>query len=117
MDFGIEVDHSRNPYVVVVVTGELDAYTAPRLRECLNELLGQGHRTIVIDLDAVTFIDSAGLSVLAFGWSKFRRDGGVLSLVSTSRPVISLLELAGLVSVFRIAASVEEALGPELTGA
>jgi anti-sigma B factor antagonist len=46
------------------VTGEVDAVTAPELRALGSRLLDDGARTLLVDCAALTFIDSAGLSVL-----------------------------------------------------
>ena len=64
MELGLEVDDSRRPYTVLAVKGEVDVYTAPRLREKLVELVSQGKHQIVVDLEGVDFLDSTGLGVL-----------------------------------------------------
>lgn len=50
--------------VIAAVTGDVDISTVRRLRECLFKLADSG-RTPIVDLNQVTFIDSAGLGVLA----------------------------------------------------
>src|SRR5439155_10581470 len=50
-------------YAIVAVAGEVDIATVTRLRERLFELAASG-RTLVVDLDQVSFIDSAGLAAL-----------------------------------------------------
>ena len=47
---------------IVSVGGEIDVYTAPKLRDCITELVGAGTYDIVIDLEAVEFLDSTGLA-------------------------------------------------------
>ena len=47
--------------------GEIDMYTAPRLRELLIELVGKGRCQLVVNLDKVGFLDSTGLGVLVGG--------------------------------------------------
>ena len=49
---------------VVDVEGEIDIYTAPRLRELLIDLVSQNNYQIVVNLDKVGFLDSTGLGVL-----------------------------------------------------
>ena len=51
-------------YAIVAVAGEVDIATVTRLRERLFELAASG-RTLVVDLDQVSFIDSSGLAALA----------------------------------------------------
>ena len=50
---------------VIDVQGEIDMYTAPRLRELLIDLVSTGSCQLVLNLDEVGFLDSAGLGVLA----------------------------------------------------
>src|SRR5215210_5955847 len=67
MDLGLDVDDSHQPYTVLSVKGEVDVYTAPRLREKLVELVSQGKHKIVVNLEGVDFLDSTGLGVLVGG--------------------------------------------------
>ena len=53
MELGLEVDDSHQPYTVLAVKGEVDVYTAPRLREKLVELVSQGKHQIVVNLEGV----------------------------------------------------------------
>jgi anti-sigma B factor antagonist len=111
MQLGLEVDESRSPYTVLSVKGEIDVYTAPRLREKLVELVSEGHRKVVVDLEAVDFLDSTGLGVLVGGLKRLRSHGGDLMLVSTQARILKVFEITGLTAVFRISSSVEEATG------
>ena len=56
---------------IVAVGGEIDVYTAPKLRDCITELVGAGTYDIVIDLEAVEFLDSTGLGVLVEASRRF----------------------------------------------
>jgi anti-anti-sigma factor len=86
MELGLEVDDSRRPYTVLAVKGEVDVYTAPRLREKLVELVSQGKHQIVVDLEGVDFLDSTGLGVLVGGLKRLRSHDGDLTLVCTKDP-------------------------------
>ena len=66
-------------YAIVAVAGEVDIATVTRLRERLFELAASG-RTLVVDLDQVSFIDSAGLAALV---GAARRTAGLLYLART----------------------------------
>ena len=87
---------------VVVLGGEVDIYTAPRFRECMLELLDDGVVQLVVDLSAVTFIDSTALGVLIGGVRRINSAGGAMSLVVGSRPVERVLGITGLDRVFAI---------------
>ncbi len=95
---------------VVTVSGEVDMYTAPQLKECMLDLIDGGARRIVIDLSAVTFIDSTALGVLIGGVRRLHGADGAMALVVTSRPVERVLSITGLDRVFSIHATLDEAL-------
>jgi len=54
---------TRDGYPVVTVTGEIDLYTAPRFQETL-ETAAKNSAVLIVDLSLISYIDSAGLSVL-----------------------------------------------------
>jgi anti-sigma B factor antagonist len=95
---------------VVAVSGEVDMYTAPQLKQCLLDLIDGGARKVVVDLSAVSFIDSTALGVLIGGVRRLHGAGGAMALVVTSRSVERVLSITGLDRVFSINATVDEAL-------
>ena len=112
MDLGIEVDDSRSssPHVVVAVSGEVDIATAPKLREKLVELASQGAQQVVVDLNAVEFLDSTGLGVLIGGMKRLRGLDGDLTLVCTQPRILKVFEITGLNRAFTIYESVDSAV-------
>jgi anti-sigma B factor antagonist len=91
---------------VVAVHGELDIDGAPELRTVLIEAIDEHPgQQVVVDLEGVGFIDSAGLSVLLGGLERARDAGGDLTLVATGQGVLKVLELTGLTRVFEIHSS------------
>ncbi len=95
---------------VLEVGGEIDVYTAPRLRERLVELVGDGVRQIVVDMERVEFLDSTGLGVLVGGLKRVRAQGGHLVLVCSQERILKIFRITGLERVFDIHPSVEEAV-------
>jgi anti-anti-sigma factor len=63
--------------VIAAVTGEIDISTVPQLRERLFELADNGG-TLIVDLNRVTFIDSAGLGALVGTARRAAAHGGSL---------------------------------------
>lgn len=108
MDLGFEVDQ-RGGYTVLSVRGEVDVYTAPRLRERLIELVSQGSHQVVVDLEGVDFLDSTGLGVLVGGLKRLRSHDGDMILVCTQPRILKVFEITGLTKVFSIHDSVESA--------
>jgi anti-sigma B factor antagonist len=95
---------------VVAVKGEIDVYTAPRLRDRITDLVGSGTYRIVVDLEGVEFLDSTGLGVLVGGLKKVRAHGGSLQLVCTQERLLKIFRITGLAKVFAIHGDVDAAL-------
>ena len=94
---------------LVVLRGDLDLATSSDLRECLVKVIDEGAR-IVVDLEAVGFLDSAGLGILVGGLKRARTAGGDLELVCSGRDVLKPLEITGLDRVFTIHSGRDDAL-------
>lgn len=97
-------------HTVVVVSGEIDVYTAPKLREQLIDLVTAGSYHLVVDMEGVDFLDSTGLGVLVGGLKRVRAHDGSLRLVCTQERILKIFRITGLTKVFPIHASVEEAV-------
>ena len=97
-------------HTVLEVGGEVDVYTAPRLRERLVELVDAGARNVVVDLGGVEFLDSTGLGVLVGGLKRVRAHDGSLDLVCTQERILKIFRITGLTKVFGIHNSVDEAI-------
>ena len=95
---------------VVEVGGEIDVYTAPKLREQLIELVSNGRYQLVVDMENVDFLDSTGLGVLVGGLKRVRAHDGSLRLVCTQERILKIFRITGLTKVFPIHGSVDEAL-------
>src|SRR3712207_2385604 len=95
---------------VLALRGELDVESGPKLREALLEAIGQDGRRVVVDLEGVDFIDSAGLGVLVGGLKRARSNDGDLVLVATGRNILKVFEITGLTRVFELHAAREAAL-------
>jgi anti-sigma B factor antagonist len=85
---------------VLTVTGEIDVATAPQLRESLHGVIVQGQATVVLDLLAVTFLDSTALGVLVGGLKRCRELGGELHVVVADDRIRKIFEITGLDKVF-----------------
>jgi anti-sigma B factor antagonist len=95
---------------VVAVGGEIDVYTAPRLRDKFTELVAAGSYDIIVDMQNVEFLDSTGLGVLVGGLKKVRAHDGSLDLVCTQDRLLKIFRITGLAKVFVIHDSAESAL-------
>jgi anti-sigma B factor antagonist len=99
-----------NGRTIVKVGGEIDVYTAPKLREQLVELVGAGKYHLIVDMEDVDFLDSTGLGVLVGGLKRVRAHDGSLRLVCTQERILKIFRITGLTKVFPISDSVEQAV-------
>lgn len=87
---------------ILQITGEIDLVTAPLLRSSVMEQLQRAQRRIVLVLQQVSFLGSAGLAVLVdIRTEALRRDVDLL-LVTTSRAVLRPLVATGLIQLFEV---------------
>jgi anti-sigma B factor antagonist len=87
---------------VVLLSGELDASTAGQLYEQLAELTRDGVVHVALDLSALEFMDSTGLSVLIAEHKRTTASGGELIIVSPQSQVLRMFEITGLTEVLHI---------------
>ena len=87
---------------VIELIGDLDFHTARRLREKILELHAQGTKDLVLDMSALDFIDSSGLSVLVAGLKRLKNSDGNLTLRSVPDQTRRVLEVSGLSRVLTI---------------
>lgn len=93
---------SEGDVCVIDLPGEIDIYTSPKVRDAITELIDQGHYHLVINLEKVRHIGSAGLGVLVGGLKRARERGGSVNLVCTNPQIKKLFDLTGLVTIFGI---------------
>ena len=98
---------------VLRVSGEIDVYTAPQLREHVIKLIANGTRHIVADLSDVEFLDSTGLGALVGSLKRLREQDGSLALVATASNILTVFRVTGLNRVFAFHPSVSEAIGDD----
>lgn len=98
------------PWAVVDVEGEVDLFTAPRLREAVYGLTDQGHLRVVLNLRDLRFMDSTGLGVLVGVLKRLRDNDGTLVLAEPQHSVQRILSITGLDDLFPTQPTVEAAL-------
>ncbi len=96
-------------YAVVELSGDVDLSCSPEARETILECLHKGQR-VLVDLSAVTYIDSSGIASLVEGYQTARKRQLDFGLVGVSEAALGVLQLARLDKVFPIHASVDERL-------
>lgn len=100
---------SIEPYELISVGGEVDVYTAPKLREAIAAAVDAGRARLIVDVQNVAFLDSTGLGVLVGALKRVRGEDGSLDIVCTQERILKIFEITGLDKVFGLYASVEDA--------
>jgi anti-sigma B factor antagonist len=112
----LTVEHRLEPdRVVLELAGELDLTAAPRLADAITRAESDAARSIlVLDVDALTFVDSSGLRVILAAHERARETGQrAFALTAGSPQVKRLLEIAGLEAHLETVADASAALaGP-----
>lgn len=106
----LEITTERDSDVcLLTLSGEVDVYAAPRLKEELVSAIEDGCVNVIVDLERVSFIDSSGLGVLVSALRRARERDGTVRIVCTRENVLKILRITGLDKVFPIFADASEA--------
>jgi anti-sigma B factor antagonist len=97
---------------VLVVYGELDVLTSPRLHEAISLVVSEKPAVFLIDMANVTFIDSSALGTLVSAHRHMAEGGGELRLVAVSPTSARVFEVAGLSERFQLFPDMDSATSP-----
>ena len=70
------------------------------LKERISTLMQQGHHNLLLNLEGVPYVDSAGLGGIVHTYTTVSRQGGSLKLVNLTKRIIDLLAITKLLTVF-----------------
>ncbi|MDP9430380.1 MAG: STAS domain-containing protein [Actinomycetota bacterium] len=99
----VSIDVTRSASgVLLTVAGEVDSSTASLLRAAVDSAFTDRVAALTVDLDGVTFIDSAGLCVLAGAHRRAAEDGVLLRVLASTRAVIRPLQITGLYDLLAV---------------
>jgi anti-sigma B factor antagonist len=88
---------------VVALAGDIDLATIPEARaDVFAALTANPGATVVVDMSAVTFLDSTGLGMLVSANRQAEEAGGRVVLRAPTEPVRKVLEITGLDKVFLV---------------
>jgi anti-sigma B factor antagonist len=96
----VRIDIEGHP--VLVVYGELDLMTSPRLHDAVTQILAERPRIVLIDLANVTFLDSTALGTLVVAQRHVADSGAELRLVAVAPQPAKIFEVTGLADRFNI---------------
>jgi anti-sigma B factor antagonist len=105
-------DTSEPSVAIVVLEGEHELFSAPKLQRQLEALIGEG-LSLVVDLAQATFLDSSVVAVLLRVRDRANEAGVPFAIViddSTGEPVRRMFEITGLAAILPVFSSREQAL-------
>lgn len=108
MTLSVHVDHLRKDLALVSLDGTVDATTAPQVKEAIAPFLPVDGIIVVLDLDQLAFIDSAGLGVLIGAQRRLRERDSELRLTRVPSHVQKLLHITALDQALPIHSSDED---------
>ncbi|WP_026572716.1 anti-sigma factor antagonist [Bacillus sp. UNC438CL73TsuS30] len=97
--------HQNNEETFVQVSGEIDAYTAPQLREELLPLAEGKNKKLTVSLKDVSYLDSTGLGVFIGLFKQMKKNDGELKLIDLSDRLKRLFEITGISNIIHISAN------------
>ena len=95
---------------ILELSGRFDSYTAPQVRQWVEEAADREPAQLVLNLSGVHFVDSTALATLVQGMKRCRQLKGDLRLCCLQQPVRMIFELTRLDKAFEIFASEEAAV-------
>lgn len=94
---------------VLALTGYLDAHTVSDFDRSAEEAMDKGNSRIVLDLQGLNYISSAGIGALMSLSQRLKKRDGDLVLLQPTAKVYKILDLLGFTKIFHLSSSEEEA--------
>jgi len=108
MSFKIKSEEKEN-IGVILVEGEVDMFTSPNLRDKLVPFFEKNVKGVIVDLSAVSFMDSSGIATLVEGLQWSKKAGKKFILAELGTNVMNALSLTKLDNVFTIRENADDA--------
>lgn len=110
MEFAVIAQPGTEGVSTVMVQGEVDVYTAPRLKEEIHGCIDAGCTRLVVDLSGVAYMDSSGLGVLIGALKRVREEGGDLILSAPNPRIARIMDVTGLARIFNVHQATRDAV-------
>ena len=95
---------------IVDLQGDLDTNTAPGGEAYLNELLSDDAKKVLLNLEKLDFMSSAGLRVLLATAKRLQSTGGSLRVCCLNETVQEIFEMSGFISILNVTQTEQESL-------
>ncbi len=101
---------TKDDVVILDISGEIDLYNAPEIKDIINSLIEEKKFNVIINLEKVTYIDSSGIGALISSLSNLKKYQGGLKIINVFASVRKVFELTKLTSFFEIYDTEEAAI-------
>jgi len=92
----------------VTLKGRIDSMSSPEIQKRMNDLILSGKRTLVVNLEEVTYVSSAGLRIFLDAQKKLKKADGEIILYKIPESIMNLFKMSGFLQVFPVASSRED---------
>jgi anti-anti-sigma factor len=93
-DFSVSASFTEGQ-VILALEGEVDVLSAPEFGAFFETMIDRGHRSVVLDLARLRFMDASGLAVIARGADRLEVTGGTLTIRTPIAVIGRLLDITG----------------------
>jgi anti-sigma B factor antagonist len=95
---------------VITLSGDIDMYSSPELREQLMGLIKRRIPVLLVDFNLVSYIDSSGIATFVEGLKYMKSYGGKLHLFNIPQGIMEIFTFSKLNRVFEIFRNIEDAI-------
>jgi anti-sigma B factor antagonist len=95
---------------VLTISGRIDSYTSPIIKDAINSIIADDQWKIVVDLSQASYISSSGILLLVNIKRKVQKNNGAIHLAATPKLLYSGFELSGFHQLFEFFDDVESAI-------
>ncbi len=95
---------------IIDLEGEMDLYNSYKLKDLVTKMVEKDVKKIVINLDAVSYIDSSGVGALIYICSIIKKLNLQLAMANIHGSVKKVIDLTKLTDYFPITTTIEEAI-------
>ena len=95
---------------IVDLVGDLDTNTASKCEEYLNKIIDDGAMKVLLNLEKLDFMSSAGLRVSLVTGKKLQSLGGTLRVCNLNETVQDIFEMSGFINILNVTKTEQESL-------
>jgi anti-sigma B factor antagonist len=111
MEIAVSRAGDMDEIAVVKISGVIDSETVDRFGEVLENIFGEDRYNMILDIEGLTYINTAGLSIIADAFKKSSQNKGQLKILRAGEAIRELLDVVRFTKIIDIYEDEEEAIG------